>query len=191
MLPLNGWMSDGHAALRDHQVTRLRLFDLDVGPRRIEVVVVRDDLAGFQDRVEQDAFGGTPLVRRDDVLEAGQVAHDARRSGRTSGCPRTTRRPASGRPTGPTTSRRSPSRSAGRSARPRRAARTRCSPPLASAASRSSRVVNLSGFDRLDAERFDDGFVVHGLVGGRASIIPHSRDGRRFGSCRATPAPIN
>ena len=69
---------------------------------------------GCSMRVEQDALGGAPLVRRDDVREAGEVAARRRGSGRTSGCRRTTRRPASARPTAPTTSRRCRSRSADR-----------------------------------------------------------------------------
>jgi hypothetical protein len=65
------------ASFRDHEVARLGLFDLDVRARRIEVVVVGHDLAGQQDRVEQNALGCPPLVRRDDVGEAGQFPHDA------------------------------------------------------------------------------------------------------------------
>ena len=143
MLPLNGCERRGHAALGDDEVARLGPLDLDVGARRVEVVVVRDDLARLEHGVEEDALGGAALVGRDDVAEAGQVAGRRRGSGRRSGCRRRTRRPASARPTARPTWRRCRSRSGGRSGRPRRAGGRRCSRPRARACSRSSRRVNL------------------------------------------------
>ena len=93
-LPLNGCDQRRHAPLGDHQVARLGLLDLDVGARRVEVVVVRDHVARLQHGVEQDPLGGAALVRRDHVAEARQVLDHVAGSGRTSGCPRRTRRPA-------------------------------------------------------------------------------------------------
>ena len=60
----------GHAPFRNHEVARFGALDLDVRAGRVEVVVVRDDLARLQHRVEQDALGRASLMRRDDVLEA-------------------------------------------------------------------------------------------------------------------------
>ena len=62
-----------HPALGDDEVARLRLLDLHVGPRRVEVVVVGDDLSRLEQAVEEDALGGAALVGRDDVAEPGQV----------------------------------------------------------------------------------------------------------------------
>ncbi len=73
---LEGMHQRRHAAFGDHEVARLGAFDLDVGARRIEVVVVGDDVAGLQDRVEEDALGRPPLMRRDDVAKTGEVLHD-------------------------------------------------------------------------------------------------------------------
>jgi hypothetical protein len=66
----------GDAAFGNHEVARLGALHLDVRPRGVEVVVVRHDEAGLQDRMKEDAFGRAALVGGDDVLEAGQVAHD-------------------------------------------------------------------------------------------------------------------
>ena len=63
------------APFRDDEVARLGALDLHVRARRVEVVVVRDDVALVEDRVEEDALGGAPLVRRDDVLETRQLLH--------------------------------------------------------------------------------------------------------------------
>jgi hypothetical protein len=56
-------------SFRDHQIERFGLLDFDVGAGGVEMVVVRDDLPGMQRGVEQDALGGAPLVRRDDMRQ--------------------------------------------------------------------------------------------------------------------------
>ena len=65
-----------HASLRDDQVPGLGALDLDVGARRVEMVVVRHDIARMQDRVEQDPLSGSSLVSRNDVRESGEVLDD-------------------------------------------------------------------------------------------------------------------
>ena len=62
-------------SLRDHEVDGLGAGGLDVGPRRVEVGVVRHDLAGAGDHGEQDLLGGAALVGGDDVLEREQLLH--------------------------------------------------------------------------------------------------------------------
>ncbi len=49
--------------------------DLDVGAGRVEVGVVRDDVARAAERRGQDALGRPPLVGGDHVLEADDVLH--------------------------------------------------------------------------------------------------------------------
>ena len=63
------------AALRDRQVERLGPGVLDVGPCRVEVGVVGDDLARPTEHGEQDSLGSAALVRGDDVLEREQLLH--------------------------------------------------------------------------------------------------------------------
>ena len=77
MLPLNGCTSAGTRPSAIDEVARFGALGLDVGARRVEVVVVRDDLAGLQHRVEQNPLGRASLVCRDDVAEAGEVLDDA------------------------------------------------------------------------------------------------------------------
>ena len=79
MFPLNGWSVAGIAPLGDDEIERLGLLELDVGARRVEVGVVRDDLARLAGSWEEDPLGGAPLVRRDDVLEAGQSLTTSRK----------------------------------------------------------------------------------------------------------------
>ena len=66
----------GLPAFRHHEVARLGPFDLDVRARRVEVIVVRHDVAALEDGVKEDAFRGAPLVGGDDVHEAGEIADD-------------------------------------------------------------------------------------------------------------------
>ena len=68
-VPLEGVEVRRVQALGDDQVERLSPGRLDVGPRRVEVGVVRDDLAGAADDAEQDLLRGPALVRRDHVGE--------------------------------------------------------------------------------------------------------------------------
>ena len=65
----------GHLPLFDHEVAGLGALHLDVGAGRVEVVVVRHDLPGRQNRVEQDSLGGPPLMRGDHVRKAGEGLH--------------------------------------------------------------------------------------------------------------------
>ena len=67
MLPLNGWMTDGWRPSGITRSMRLGVLDLDVRAGRVEVIVVRHDVPGVQDRVEQDALGRPALMRRNDV----------------------------------------------------------------------------------------------------------------------------
>jgi hypothetical protein len=60
-------------ALSDDEVERLGAGRLDVRPRRVEVRVVGDDLAGSADDREEDLLRRPALVRRDDVTEREQV----------------------------------------------------------------------------------------------------------------------
>jgi hypothetical protein len=57
------------ATLGDDEVDGLGAGRLDVRSRRVEVGVVRDDLARAADDAEQDLLGSPALVGRDDVLE--------------------------------------------------------------------------------------------------------------------------
>ena len=81
MLPLNGWIERRHAAFGDHQVARLGALDLDVGARRVEVVVVRHDVARAARTVWNRMRSAArpwcvgmmcrkPVRSRDDVAEA-------------------------------------------------------------------------------------------------------------------------
>ena len=63
------------APLGDDQVDRLGAGRLDVGARRVEMGVVRDDLARPAEHGEEDPLRRAALVRRDDVLEREQLAH--------------------------------------------------------------------------------------------------------------------
>src|SRR5690606_41865805 len=72
-VPLEGMDQVRNAPFRDHEIARLGAFGLDVGARRVEVVVVRDDVAGAEDRVEEDAFGGAPLDRKSTRLNSSHV----------------------------------------------------------------------------------------------------------------------
>jgi len=63
------------ATLLDHEVDSLGASELDVGARRIEVRVVRHDLARAADHAEQDLLRGASLVGRDDVLERKERLH--------------------------------------------------------------------------------------------------------------------
>ena len=60
------------AALGDDEVDRLGAGELDVGARRVEVRVVRDDLVRPAEHAEQDLLGGPTLVGGDDVREREQ-----------------------------------------------------------------------------------------------------------------------
>ena len=71
MSPLKGAASA--AASRGGQVDGLRAAELDVGARRVEMGVVRHDLAGTADDREEDLLGGPTLVRGDDVLEGEEL----------------------------------------------------------------------------------------------------------------------
>lgn len=55
------------------EVHRLCARVLDVGPRRVEVDVVGDHLAGSADGAEEDVLGGSALVRGQDVAEWEEV----------------------------------------------------------------------------------------------------------------------
>jgi hypothetical protein len=65
----------GNASLGDHEVAGLRPLHLDVGPGRVEVVVVGHDLTGLEDGVEEDPLRGPPLMGGDDVSQARELAH--------------------------------------------------------------------------------------------------------------------
>ena len=67
----------GLPRFRDDQVARVGLFHLDVRARGVEVVVVRDDVPGRENRVEQNPLRRAALVCRNDVGEAGEIADDA------------------------------------------------------------------------------------------------------------------
>ena len=60
-------------ALRNHEVHRLRARRFDIRAGRVEVRVVGNDLPLATDGREEDALGGSTLVRRDDVRVPGQV----------------------------------------------------------------------------------------------------------------------
>ena len=61
--------------LRNRKVDGGRLGELDVRTGRVEVRVVRDDLAAPADRGEQDLLRRPALVRRDHVREREQLLH--------------------------------------------------------------------------------------------------------------------
>ena len=67
---LEGVLALGVLALGDGQVDGPGSRVLDIGERGVEVGVVGDDLALAADKLEEDAFAGPPLVRRQDVDEA-------------------------------------------------------------------------------------------------------------------------
>ena len=60
---------------RDRQVEGLRPGELDVGPRGVEVGVVRDDPARPADHGEQDLLRSPALMGRQDVPEREQAGH--------------------------------------------------------------------------------------------------------------------
>ena len=75
-LPLNGWTSDG---TRPSGITRSRASAPSTS--MLARVVSKWLLLGttspdVEDRLEQDPLGGAPLMRRDDVPEPGEVLHD-------------------------------------------------------------------------------------------------------------------
>ncbi len=61
------------AAFRNDEVDCVRARRLDVRARRVEVGVVRDDLAGPSDRREQDPLRRSSLMRGDHVLEREEL----------------------------------------------------------------------------------------------------------------------
>src|SRR6185503_19564147 len=63
------------ATFGDHEVHRLGAGRLDVRAGRIEMRVVRNDLAGPRDDREQDALRGATLMRWDHVPEREQPLH--------------------------------------------------------------------------------------------------------------------
>jgi len=65
----------GLPAFGDHQVAGLRAAILHVCARGVEVRVVQHDVTRPGDRAEQDVLGRAALVRRNHVLEPGDVAH--------------------------------------------------------------------------------------------------------------------
>ena len=73
MSPLNGWSESMSASSGEGRSSAMRPAELDVGAGGVEVAVVGDDVALLAHHREQDALGGAALVRRDDVLEAGDV----------------------------------------------------------------------------------------------------------------------
>ena len=74
-VPLEGMAAVGVGSLGDDEVQRLGPGVLDVGPGRVEVGVVRHDVPRLAQGAEQQAFGGAPLVRGQDVLVAEDVPH--------------------------------------------------------------------------------------------------------------------
>ena len=76
MLPLKGCTSDG---TRPSGITRSRASAPSTSMLARVVskwLLFGTTSPGRQDRVEQDALGRAPLVRRDDVAESGEVLHD-------------------------------------------------------------------------------------------------------------------
>ena len=73
MFPLNGWMVAGSRPSGNGQVHRLRPGELDVGPRGVEVGVVRDGLARPGDDAEQDLLRRPALVGWNHVAERKQL----------------------------------------------------------------------------------------------------------------------
>ncbi len=65
-------------ALGDHQVTGLSSLILDVGPRRIEVRVVRNHVTCADHGGEEDLLRGPALMRGDDLLEVVRSAMTSR-----------------------------------------------------------------------------------------------------------------
>src|SRR5439155_18662898 len=63
----------GLERLGNRQVDRLGSRELDVCPRRVEVGVVRDDLARPTENLEEDLLCGPALVGRDDVAEGKEL----------------------------------------------------------------------------------------------------------------------
>jgi hypothetical protein len=62
-------------ALGNQAVHRLCAPDLDVGSSRIEVGVGGDALFRPADQAEQNGFGGSTLVRWNDVFERHEMLH--------------------------------------------------------------------------------------------------------------------
>ena len=75
MFPLNGESRLGSSASGTGRSSAIPLADLDVRPRRVEVRVRRDDLAGVDDGAEEDALGAPPLVSRHDERESEHLLH--------------------------------------------------------------------------------------------------------------------
>ena len=63
------------ATFRYDEVDRLRACRLDVRPCRIEVRVIRDDLARSCDHGEEDSLCSAALVRRDHMTERKETLH--------------------------------------------------------------------------------------------------------------------
>ena len=75
MLPLNGCTSAGCRPSAMTRSTRLDAQVFEVGARGVEVAVVGHELALPAHRGEQDLLGGAALVRRHEVLHAGDALH--------------------------------------------------------------------------------------------------------------------
>jgi hypothetical protein len=75
MFPFERMNGRGDPALGDDEVACFGVLDFDVGARGIEVRVVEDDLARFQDCVKEYPLGRAALVRGDDVAKSGELRH--------------------------------------------------------------------------------------------------------------------
>ena len=62
------------AAFRRQQIHGPRADIFDIGSRRVEVAVVGNHVPGLQARRGQDALGGSPLMGRENMFEAGDLA---------------------------------------------------------------------------------------------------------------------
>jgi len=61
--------------LRNDEVQRDSSVDLDVGACRVEMGIVRNDVAGLQNGRKEQVLGDPPLVRGNDVGQAEDLSH--------------------------------------------------------------------------------------------------------------------
>ena len=74
-VPLERGLCLGVGGLAARQIYGAGAGELDIRARRVEMRVVRHDMARLAHHAEEDAFGRATLVRGDDVPEAREVLH--------------------------------------------------------------------------------------------------------------------
>ncbi len=64
-------------AFGTQDIAGLGVLVFDIRPGGVEVRIVGDDIPGIHRRREENALGGAPLVRGDDVAETGEIANNS------------------------------------------------------------------------------------------------------------------